>query len=175
LGNIIQDSQGNLILIYSANIGVDTNNSAEAWAVAFGMRLAEHNVLKQLVVEGVLQLIINLIKKLMTKSQTQNLQIHWRLSSSTRRIENSLGSSEHLKFQHVRRRENKVANLLENLGAEGPVGRVCFAARWEVFSNETLKCKIQDELQRYQQDFVSIGNPHSPARVIGRLQCYGKY
>lgn len=75
LTDIIQDSHSNLILIYTANIGVDTNNSVETWPVAIGMRLEENNVLRQLVVEGDLQLMINLIKKLMTKFHTQNLQI----------------------------------------------------------------------------------------------------
>ena len=72
---------------------------------------------------------------------------------------NFLGSIEHLKFQHVRCRVNKMANLWSNHGAEEHVGRVFFASWCEIFPNKAIKFKIQDKLQRYQQDFMSIANP----------------
>ena len=106
-GGVIFGPNGNLNLTYSWNLGIDSNNMAEALALWQGLNQALFHGIQDLTIMGVSKLIIHFIN-------TQTFPSSIRLRQVLLRISMTIPSFRTIDFFHVLRMNNGLANKAAN-------------------------------------------------------------
>lgn len=115
-GGAIRNHRGDLLWTYWGNVGWDTNNVAELEGLLAGIALVERLDLQPVILEGDSQVIITLATKLQQGHKVDRLTKNWKLEFRVECLADTLGRYRHCAFSHVRRRANRVADMLANLG-----------------------------------------------------------
>lgn len=117
-GGIFRNSQGDALAIYYGSIGWDTNNSAELEGLWQGLNLAHLYNLSPIIVEWDSQILISIANQLLQGSRSTKVATSWRMASRIEKISNWLNENQVISFAHTKRDDNKVADLLANLGVD---------------------------------------------------------
>jgi len=83
-----------------------------------GLLLARIHKYHPLEVEGDSLLLINMVKQLLNGSHARKIAMSWRLEARLEAIELELLNNRAIIFSHVKRDDNKVTDLLANVGVE---------------------------------------------------------
>lgn len=80
-GGIFRDHKGTPILTYLGSIGWDTNNSTELEGLWQGLIIAQKQGIFLLVIEGDLQILINMVTKMLQGTTSSKMSNSWRMES----------------------------------------------------------------------------------------------
>ncbi|KAL6557628.1 hypothetical protein OROMI_017978 [Orobanche minor] len=108
-GGIIRDHMGKPLILFSEFLGVRTNNFAELYAIWRGLEFCIDNHFDKVWVEVDSKIALSLIEHATTT--------HWQLQSIISKIRDFRGSIE-IRFSHIFREGNAVADWLANLGCD---------------------------------------------------------
>ncbi|KAL6551326.1 hypothetical protein OROMI_021814 [Orobanche minor] len=108
-GGIIRDHMGKPLIMFSEFLGVRTNNFAELYAIWRGLEFCIDNHFDKVWVEVDSKIALSLIEHATTT--------HWQLQSIISKIRDFRGSIE-IRFSHIFREGNAVADWLANLGCD---------------------------------------------------------
>jgi ribonuclease HI len=117
-GAIIRNDKGEIIHILAGNMGQNTNNAMKIWSLLCGLQATTKLELFPLIVEGDLQIVINLLKHLINGTDLEKMYPRWRLMNRHCRIKSILRHRHVILPSHVRRTTNQVADWLDNMGVE---------------------------------------------------------
>ena len=110
IGVCIRDYEGKIIELLAKNIPPGTNNTAEALALLYGLRLALDMNLKDIHIEGDSNLVINAC----LKRKVDNQKFGYILVQ----VWNILEKFNSVVFSHTLREGNRVADFLSNVGCD---------------------------------------------------------
>ncbi|KAL6565077.1 hypothetical protein OROMI_016527 [Orobanche minor] len=108
-GGIIRDHMGKPLIMFSEFLGVRSNNFAELYAIWRGLEFCIDNHFDKVCVEVDSKIALSLIEHATTT--------HWQLQSIISKIRDFRGSIE-IRFSHIFREGNAVADWLANLGCD---------------------------------------------------------
>jgi len=117
-GGIFRNHLGHAIMSFHGFIGQDTNNGAELEGLIHGLILALQNNWFPLVIEGDSKIILKFASRIQNGQAPSKVSNHWRLEGRLDRLGSIMNSKEAVSWSHVRRKGNKVADRLANLGVE---------------------------------------------------------
>jgi hypothetical protein len=100
------------------NMGYDTNNSTKIWGLIKGIQMDLDHNLTHLIIEEDSRVIIELAAKVINGKDSKNITLSWCLLGPLNSLKDILRPSLTLTTSHIRRRENKVADILSNAGVE---------------------------------------------------------
>lgn len=110
IGVCIRDYEGKIIELLAKKIPPGTNNTAEALALLFGLRLALDMNLKDIHIEGDSNLVINSCLK-------RNVD-NWKFGYILVQVWNILDKFNSVVLSHTLREGNRVADSLSNVGCD---------------------------------------------------------
>lgn len=116
-GSIFKDVAGSVLHIYHGSLGRETNSAAELEGLWKGICIAEINNFFPLEVEGDSQVLIEVAIWIQSGSSVEKIASSWWLLSRLEQIEEWFRALRSITFKHIQRITNKVADRLENQGA----------------------------------------------------------
>lgn len=114
-GGVFRDECGQWLLGFNRHIGLTTSVAAEIWAIRDGLSLAIENAFPRIILQSDSAIAI----KLITDSQIASNHILFNLISDCRHLTEQIPE---LRFEHVFREGNGVANCLAKLGLKAALG-----------------------------------------------------
>lgn len=118
-GGVVRDHSGELLWVFWGSIGWDSNNVAEIEGLIHSLLLIDRPNLNPLIIEGDSQIIVMLTRKLQGGHHVARITKNWRLEFCMERLAALLESTPNYSISHVKRKGNKVADLLANQGVTG--------------------------------------------------------
>uniref|UniRef100_A0A6C0IVH7 RNase H type-1 domain-containing protein n=1 Tax=viral metagenome TaxID=1070528 RepID=A0A6C0IVH7_9ZZZZ len=109
IGAVVYNSSLEEIIVVSKAIGVKTNNESEYMALIEGLRSLLFRSIKNVIVFGDSQLVINQVTKIY-KVKSENLLPLYN------QVQELLKQFDYIEFKHVLRNKNKRADELANIG-----------------------------------------------------------
>lgn len=61
-GGVLRDMNGDVLLVYASQVGIGSNNVAEAMALLWGLQLSRERNILELTIEGDSKLVIDWVK-----------------------------------------------------------------------------------------------------------------
>lgn len=80
-GGVFQNSQVEILHIYTINLGHSTNNATELNAMVKGLNIAIYKGFQKLILEGDSSLVITICRKLMNETPSCKVSQRWHLSA----------------------------------------------------------------------------------------------
>lgn len=120
-GGVFRNSQGEILHIYTINLGHSTNNAAKLNAMVKGLNIALHRGFHKLILEGDSSLVITICNKLLNGTPPCKVSQSWRLSAIIEALPTTLRSIDMLLPSHIQRKANNVADHLANVGVESSI------------------------------------------------------
>jgi len=154
---VFRNSLSQALYFFYGYIGQDTNNAAELEGLIHGLQLASNKDWFPLIVEGDSKIILRMAANIQNGQAATKVSNHWRLEGRLERLVYMMKSPEACTWSHVRRKGNKVADRLANLGVDA---RVHF---WHGPMRNLPSREIQEDCQRLiEQDW---GHPEAGDRL----------
>lgn len=94
------------------------NNSTKIEGLWQSMNLAHQHNFHPIIIEGDSQILINMVTQIQLGSTASRVSKSWRLVTRLELIEQWMKNKRETTFIHVKRDNNKVADLLANIGVE---------------------------------------------------------
>ncbi|KAL3528149.1 hypothetical protein ACH5RR_012805 [Cinchona calisaya] len=110
VGKVIRKHNVDWIVSFNKNIGLASNNIAEAWAIREGLKLALLNACYFLIIETYSQLLIDLLRN-------PSIPCH-SLSPLLSDCETLMRQLQEVELRHIFEEANHVANVLAKEGAK---------------------------------------------------------
>ena len=110
-GGVLLDYTGKMVINFSWGLGQRTNNTAEILAIWQGLKQAKRLSIKKLVIIGDSRIIIQALIKKKAPNSMELAHYHWK-------IINQMKTFEEVKFYHVLRNLNHLADQEANNGVE---------------------------------------------------------
>jgi ribonuclease HI len=117
-GGVFRNSQGEILHIYTINLGHSTNNASKLNAMVKGLNITLHKGFHKLILEGDSNLVIKICNKLLNGAPPCKISQRWRLSAIIEALPTTLHSLDVLLPSHIRRKSSKVADHLANVNVE---------------------------------------------------------
>ena len=124
-GGVFWNSQGEIIQLYTINLGHSTNNAAELSAMVNGLNIAIYNGFQKIILEGDSSLVITICRKIMNDTLPCKVSQILHLSAIIEELLTTLRSIEVLLPSHIRRKANKVVDHLANVGVKSSAITIC--------------------------------------------------
>jgi len=134
---VLRDEEGKIIFTFHYHLGKATNNMAELMALEQCLELLKLNHSLNVPIEADSEISINAVKKISYGTMSERVSKHWRLIQVYQRIQNHLQGLRTVSFNHVRRKANKLADLLANQGVINSDCRI--KMKWQEMPPSRLK------------------------------------
>ena len=108
VGSVLRDDDGEVLLLYSGNIGRGKNNMFEAIALLWGLQVIKDMQIKDITIEGDSKIIIDMVKGVS--------QLSWTIQTIITNIRQLLEGLERFELQHIYREGNAVAGVIATIG-----------------------------------------------------------
>jgi len=118
---VFRNSLGQALSIFHGYIGQDSNNAAELEGLIHGLELAHLNDWFPLIIEGDSKIILKFAMNIQSGKAPAKVSTHWRLERRLDRLGGMMKSPEACSWSHIRRKGNKVADRLANLGVAAKI------------------------------------------------------
>lgn len=118
MGGAIRDSGGGILGIYLGCIGENTNNVAELKVLFAGLEMASTHGWFPIILEGDSQIILQMAEKLLNGKPVHKVAENWRMEHNLEQLRAKLIRHSEVQIHHVKRKANKLADLLANNGVE---------------------------------------------------------
>lgn len=141
-GGVLRDDRGDIIFIFYGNLGKTTNNMAELMAMEQILEFLVEENRQNTIIEVDSEIVINSVRRISWGTRPKKSSSNWRLIQVFQRIHNHLQSLRTVRFAHVRRKTNKLADLLANQGVVCTDDRVVM--NWCDSPNNRLKIDCQN-------------------------------
>ena len=82
------------------------------------MNLAHQHNFHPIIIEGDFQILIQMVTQIQLGTTASRVATSWRLAASLELTEKWMKNRRATSFIHVKRENNKVADILENIGVE---------------------------------------------------------
>lgn len=115
-GGVVHDHLGTILWVFWGSIGWDTNNSAELEGAIHCLLLMQSLNLSPTIIEGDSWIIVTMAKKLQQGQSVDRITKNWHLEFRVERLAELLKQCPECTFSHIRRKGNKVADILANRG-----------------------------------------------------------
>lgn len=120
-GGIFRNSKGEILHIYTINLGHSANNTTELNAMVKGLNIALHKGYHKLILEGDSSLVITICNKLLNGTLPCKVSQSWHLLAIIEALPTTLRNIEVFLPLHIRRKANKVVDHLANVGVESSI------------------------------------------------------
>lgn len=113
-GGVLKDETGSIISLFYCHLGKATNNMAELMALEQCLEFLKQDNNQNVIIEADSELVINVAKKIDHGIGLEKVSKHWRLIRVLQKIQDHLQGLRTLTFIHVRRKSNKLTDILAN-------------------------------------------------------------
>jgi len=113
---VFRNHHGHILDLMAGSLGHSTNNVAELWGLIKGLQQAIKSNYTKVIVEGDSQVIVSLLKRILSGAKPDSISPSWRLSHGLQTIASLLNPNLVIIPTHVRTKANQVADELANLG-----------------------------------------------------------
>lgn len=159
-GGVLRDAEGGIIFIFHCHLGTATNNMAELMALEQCLDFLSQDNYFNVMIEAEFELIINSVKKKNSGTTPEKVSKHWKLIRVFQRIQGHLQGLCTVSFHHVRRKVNKLADLLANQSVNYTDDKV--SMKWQdlcprrLKAQEDRKCSDTKPWKLAQNDLSSV-------------------
>ena len=113
-GGAIQNSEGKIMGICWGCLSENTNNVAELKGLLAGFVMAIQHSWFPIILEGDSCLILQMVTKLLHGKPVSKVEDNWKMAHTLEKVRGLLRMHSEVQIHHVKRKENKLANLLAN-------------------------------------------------------------
>jgi len=150
-GGVLRNAKGSIVFIFHCNLGTATNNMAELMAMEQCLDLLKQDNYLNVMIEADLELIINSVQKIHNGIVPDKVSKHWKLIQVFQRIQSHLQGLCTISFHHVRRKANKLVDLLANQGVSCTENNV--SMKWQELSPIRLRALHCEQAEEYRDVF----------------------
>lgn len=115
-GGAIRDDQGQIQMIFHGHLGKVTNNMAELMALEQCLEILVNSGSHNVIIEADSELIIRAVKNISNDTSPDKVSKHWKLLQVFYCIYSHLQTLKSVRFSHVKRKANMLADRLANEG-----------------------------------------------------------
>jgi hypothetical protein len=119
-GEVLRDSEGTIITMFSSKMGLNTKNGAKLEGLLRGLKMAIKKGIKSLITEGYSLMIISTLKKLIVGSNLEKLSKNWILFYGWTHVVGIITSFRVIIVFQMKRSVNSMADYLCKLGVSQP-------------------------------------------------------
>eukprot|EP00253_Pinus_taeda_P001503 PITA_01503 len=141
-GGVLRDNNGRIMFIFHGHLGKATNNMVELMAMEHCLEFLVQENYQNMIIEADSKLIINSVKRISWGMKPEKASRNWRLVQVFQWIHSHLQSLRTVSFAHVRRKANKMVDLLANQGVIYTDNRV--AMNWKELPQNKFKTACQN-------------------------------
>jgi len=144
-GGVLRDETGRIITLFHGCLGKATNNMVELMALEQCLEFLIQNNCQNVIIEADSELVINAARRISNGTRSEKVIKHWRLTQVLQRIQVHLQVLRTFSFIHVKRRANKLADILANHGVGCKNSTILW--RWNTMAQSNLKNLCQNQAE----------------------------
>lgn len=152
-GGVLRDDTGCIISLFHGHLGKATNNMAELMALEQSLEFLIQNNCQNVIIEADSELVINAAKRISNGTGPEKVTKQWRLTQVLHRIQAHLQELRTLRFIHVRRKANKLADILANQGVSCKDSAIF--KRWNTMAQSNLKKLCHNQAKEDKEEYRS--------------------
>lgn len=115
-GGAIRNAEGRTMGIFWGYIGENTNNIVELKGPLAGLTTAINNGWLPIILEGDSRLFLQMVSKILHGKSANKVAENWKMIHTLEQISEIIREHSEVQIHHVRRKANKLADLLANQG-----------------------------------------------------------
>ena len=151
-GGVLRDNKGDILCIFHGHLGKATNNLVELIAMEQCLEFLVQENRQNMIMEADSALVINSVKRISSGTKPKKASSNWRLIQVFQRIQIHLQRLRTVSFAHVRRKANKLADLLANQGVIYIDNMVVM--NWQEVPRNRLKTECQHQANEHNTLFL---------------------